>query len=152
MEHVVVRWQAHEYEHTEKERQWYYAVGIVAGGLAIASLILQNYLFSVICVLGGFTVMLVGSAKPPKYTYSLTEKGFMVGKDLIPFEKMIRFAISEDEPRHLTIESKTLVGVVKAPLEGADFRAIRMELKNHNIQEEDQLDTLVDRVAKTIGL
>ena len=76
----------------------------------------------------------------------------MVGKDMVPFEKITRFAISEDEPRHLTIESKTLIGVIKAPLEGVDFRAVRMELKNHNIPEEDQLDTLVDRVAKTIGL
>jgi hypothetical protein len=152
MDHVIVRWQAQEYEHSEKERPWYYAVGIVAGGVAIASLILQNYLFAVICVIGGFTVMLVGSARPPKHTYSLTEKGFMVGKDLIPFEKMTRFSISEDEPRHLTIESKTLIGIVKAPLEGVDFREIRMELKNYNIQEEEKLDTLVDRVAKTMGL
>ncbi len=152
MEHIVVRWQAHEHERTEKERPWYYAVGIAAGGLAIASVILQNYLFAVICVIGGFTVMLVGSARPSKHTYSITESGFMVGKDMVPFEKITRFAISEDEPRHLTIESKTLIGVIKAPLEGVDFRAVRMELKNHNIPEEDQLDTLVDRVAKTIGL
>ncbi|MBX9765152.1 hypothetical protein K2X83_00750 [Patescibacteria group bacterium] len=152
MEHVVVRWQAHEYEHVEKERQWYWAVGIVAAGVAIAAIILQNYLFAVICVIGGFTVMLVGSARPQRLTYSITENGFRVGKDLIPFEKITRFAISEDEPRHLTIESKTLIGVVKAPLEGVDFRAIRMELKNHDIQEEDKLDTVVDRVAKTMGL
>lgn len=152
MDHIVVRWQAHEHERSEKERMWYWAVGIVAAGLAVAALILQNYLFAVICVVGGFTVMLVGSARPPKHTYSVTEGGFMVGKDLIPFEKITRFSISEDEPRHLTIESKTLIGVVRAPLEDVDYRAIRMELKNHNIPEEDGFDTFVDRVAKTIGL
>jgi hypothetical protein len=152
MDDVLIRWEAHEYEHSVKERPWYWAVGIFAGGLAIASLILQNYLFAVICIIGGFTVMLVGSTRPPRHTYSLTENGFMVGRDLIPFEKITRFSISEDEPRHLTIESKTLVGVVKAPLEGVDFRAIRMEFKNQNIPEEEKLDALVDRVAKTIGL
>lgn len=152
MEHIVAKWQAHEYEHTEKERPWYWAVGIVAAGVAIASLIVQNYLFAIICVIGGFTVMLVGSTRPPRLTYSLTEKGFMVGKDLIPFEKMTRFSISEEEPRYLTIESKTLIGVVKAPLENADFRAIRMELKNQDVPEVDKLDTFVDRVAKTMGL
>jgi hypothetical protein len=76
----------------------------------------------------------------------------MVGKDLIPFDKITRFSISEDEPRHLTVESKTLIGVVRAPLAGVDFREIRMELKNHNIPEEDKLDTIVDRVARSIGL
>ena len=152
MEHIVVRWQGHEYEHTEKERPWYWAVGLVAAGVAIASIILQNYLFAVIAIVGGFTVMLVGSARPARHTYSLTESGFMVGKDMIPFDKITRFSISEDEPRHLTIESKTLVGIVRAPLEGVDFREIRAELKNHNIPEEDKLDTIVDRVVKSIGL
>lgn len=152
MKHVIAKWQAYEYAHSEKEREWYWAVGVIAGGVAIASIILQNYLFAVICIIGGFTVMLVGSAPPPKHTYTLTEDGFMVGKDLIPFDKITRFSISENEPRHLTIECKTLIGVIKAPLEGVDFRAIRMELKNQNIPEVDKLDGLVDRVAKTIGL
>jgi hypothetical protein len=152
MDHVVLRWQAHEREHTEKERAWYWAIGIAATGLSIAAIILQNYLFAVICVIAGFTIMLVGSSRPVKHTYSITETGFMIGKDLIPFEKITRFAISSEEPRHLTIESKTLIGVVKAPIEGVDFRAIRMEFKNQNIPEEDRLDALVDRVAKTIGI
>ena len=152
MEHVIVRWQAHEYEHREKSTPWYWAVGIVAAGVAIAAFILQDYLFGVAAIIGGFTVMLVGSMRPPRHTYTLTENGFMVGKDLIPYSKMTRFAISEDEPRHLTIESNTLIGVVKAPLEGVDFRAVRTELKNRDIDEEDTLDTWVDRVSKTIGL
>jgi hypothetical protein len=152
MEHTIVRWQGHEFEHRPKERQWYWSVGIVAAGAAIAAFLLQDYLFGIIAIIGGFTVMLAGSAKPTKNTYSLTESGFMVGKDLIPYAKISRFAISEDEPRHLTIEAMTLVGVVKAPLEGVDYRKIRMELKNRNIDEENHLDQFVESFARRIGL
>ena len=152
MEHVVVRWQAHEFEHKPKDRQWYWSVGIIAVGVAVASLLLQDYLFSVIAVIGGFTLMLVGSARPTRNTYTLTESGFMVGRDLVPYSKISRFAISEEEPRHLTLETKTLTGIIKAPLEHVDYRTIRTELKNNDIDEEDKLDQLVEGFAKRIGL
>jgi hypothetical protein len=152
MEDVLITWQAQEYPHSTKERSWYWMVGIVAVGVAIAAIILQDYLFAVIAIIGGFTVMLVGSARPPRHTYSITENGFMVGRDLIPYDKIKRFAISEEEPKHLTLETLTLIGIIKAPLGGTDFRAIRTEFKNRDIQEEDKLDQLVDRVARTIGL
>jgi hypothetical protein len=152
MDHVLAKWQAHEHEHRPKDAQWYWVVGIIAVGVAVAAVIMQDYLFAVIAVIAGFTLMLVGSARPPRHTYSLTETGFMVGKDLIPFDKITRFAISEDEPRYLTLESLTLIGYVRAPLEGADYRAIRMELKNRNIEEKDNLDSFVHRLARGMGL
>lgn len=152
MEDVLIRWQAQEYPHSTKEKSWYWTIGIVAVAVAIAAIILKDYLFALIAVIGGFTVMLVGSARPPRHTYSLTENGFSIGREVIPYDKIKRFAISEDDPRHLTLETLTLIGVIKAPLAGADFRAIRTELKNRDIQEEDRLDEFVDRLAKTIGL
>lgn len=152
MEHVVARWQAHEYEHKPKDRQWYWSVGIIATGAAIAAVLLQDYLFGVIALIGGFAVMLVGSSRPAQHTYTITESGFMVGDDLIPYDKISRFAISEGEPRHLTIETMTLVGVIKAPLEGIDYQTVRMEMKNNNIPEENKLDQFVDGFAKRIGL
>lgn len=75
----------------------------------------------------------------------------MIGKDLIPYAKITRFAISETDP-HLTLETMTLIGIIKAPLQNVDFRAVRTELKNRNIQEEVKLDQMVDRVVRTIGL
>lgn len=152
MQHVILRWQAHERDHNPKSNTWYWVVGIIAIGVAIAAAIMQDYLFSVVAVIGGFALMLVGSAKPPRHTYTLTESGFMVGKDLIPYEKITRFAISEEEPRHLTIEALTLIGYVKAPLGDMDYRAIRMELKNRDIEEKDHLDRVVDGFAKGLGL
>jgi len=152
MDHIVISWQDHEYEHKPKGVSWFWVVGIIAAGIAIASFILQNYLFGLIAILGGFTVMLVGSARPTQHTFSLTDNGFKIGRDVIPYDKITRFAISEKEPRQLTLETLILIGVIKVPLEKADFRVIRSELKNRNIEEVDKLDQVVERVAKTIGL
>lgn len=152
MEDIIASWQDHEYEHKPKGRTWYWVVGIVASGIAVAAIILQNYLFGLIALIGGFTVMLVGSMRPPRHTYTLTENGFMVGRDLIPYTKISRFAITEEDPKHLTLETQTLIGAIKVPLDKTDFRAIRTELKNRNIQEEKKLDQMVDRVARWVGL
>jgi hypothetical protein len=149
---VILKWQAREYEFKPKQASWYWTVGIIAGAIAVSAGILGDYLFTVIAIIGGLTLMLVGSMRPPLHTYSLTEQGFMIGRELIPYSKMTRFSIIEKEPRSISIESKTLTGVVTAPLVDADHRTLRMELKNRNIEEEEHLDRFVNQVARGMGL
>ncbi|MES2014671.1 MAG: hypothetical protein V4437_02550 [Patescibacteria group bacterium] len=153
MEHeVLISWQAQEHGFRPKEQQWYWTVGIVAVGVAVASFILSDYLFSLIAVIAGFAVMIVGSKKPERHKYSLTEQGLMIGTQLIPYSKMTRFSIVEDEPRKLSIETKLLAGTIGAPLGTADYRQIRTELKNRNIEETEALDSFIDSIAGSIGL
>lgn len=149
---VLVSWQAREYEFRPKERQWYWTIGIVAIGVAIAAFILSDYLFSLIAVIGGFTAMLIGAKKPQRHKYSLTERGFVVGTHLIPYDHIKRFSIHEDEPRKLSIETKRLTGTISAPLGDTDHRFIRTELKNRNIEEVEALDSFVDSLAGGMGL
>lgn len=149
---VIIAWYAKEQQFQPKEQQWFWTVGIVATGAAVAAFIMKDYLFSLIAILGGFTVMLVGSRKPPRHKYSLTERGFVVGQHLMPYSQMTTFAIKEEEPRKLSIGTKTFTGTVTVPLGDADHRVIRMELKNRNIEEVESLDSFVDGVAKRVGL
>ncbi len=149
---VLVSWQAREYEFRPKERQWYWTIGIVAIGAAVAAFILRDYLFSLIAIIGGFAVMLIGSKKPSKHNYSLSEKGLSIGTHLIPYSLMTRFSIREDEPRKLSVETKRLTGTVSAPLGDADYRQIRTELKNRNIEEVEVLDSFIDQVVGGMGL
>lgn len=151
-ERVYVSWQSKEYEFQPKERPWYWAVGIIAGGIAVAAFIVGDYLFSLIAILGGFTVMLLGSKKPHRHTYRVTERGFRIGDRLIPYKSITRFAIRDDEPRELVVETTTLLGTFAVPLGDTDHRAIAMELKNNNIEEVESLGTFVDRFASGMGL
>lgn len=148
---VIVSWQARERDLEEKAPSWYWAVGIVAAGVALAALIVGDYLFSLIAVIGGFTVMLVGSTKPKRHTYQVTERGLMIGKRLIPYRAMMRFAIHED-PRTLAIETDTISGIISVPLGDVDHRTIEMEFKNKNVEEVDSLHSFVDHVARGMGL
>jgi len=149
---VLVSWQAREYEFRPKDKQWYWTTGIVAMGVAVAAFILSDYLFSVIAVIGGFAVMLIGSKKPARHTYTLTDKGLFVGTHLTSYSQMTRFSIREDEPRKLSIETKRLTGTLTVPLGDADYRQIRTELKNRNIEETEALDSFVEQIVGGMGL
>jgi hypothetical protein len=149
---VLITWQARDEATPKKESAWYWTVGIVSIGVTIAALIIQNYLFALICLLAGFTIMIVGSRAPKRHTYTLTDKGFMIGRELIPYHSIRKFAIFEHDPMKLTIETTSIVGSLTAPLHDVDHRAIRTELLNRNIDEVESLDFYVERVARAIGL
>jgi hypothetical protein len=153
MQHrAIVSWQADKYDFIPKANSWYWAVGIIAGAAAIAAIILADYLFAVIALLGGFSVMLLGSSPPKRHTYRLTDRGFMIGERLIPYRDMVVFAIHEGEQPTLNIETTTLMGIVSVPLGNTDRRVIEMELKNQNIEEVESLRSFINAFASGIGL
>ncbi len=150
---VYIQWKGQEPDITRKEQSWYWTVGIISGGVAIASVIVGNYLLALIAVLAGFTVMVAGSRRPQRFTYKLTSRGFMVGADLIPYESIRRFAIDDDaSPKQLTLETNMLIGTITASLETVDHRAIRTELLNNNIEEVESLDTFFEKMARWMGM
>ena len=150
---IIVSWQTKEYDLKPKEREWYWTVGIIAVSSAIAAFILEDYLFSLIALAGGFAVMLVGSKKPSRHKYTFTERGLTMGvHNLIPYSDMKKFAIDEKDPKKLSIETKRIIGTVSMPLAEADYRLIRTELKNRNIEEVETLDVFIDGVARRMGL
>lgn len=149
---LILKWQGREGVYRPKSNSWYVGVGVIAVGLAVASAIGGNYLFALIALLGGFSIMLVGSRRPGRKTYGLYEHHIGTEADKIPFEKIMRFAIHETEPRELVLEVKSIVGHVTIPLGNVDYRRIRMELKNHDIEEVEHLEVFTGKVADWIGL
>jgi hypothetical protein len=149
---VILKWQARDAQYRPKANSWYIAIAVAAGGLAVAAVIVADYLFAVLSLLAGFTLMVVGSRRPVRQTYALHERYLAIGKDKIPYEKIKRFAIHEDEPRELTLEVSVFPGFVTIPLSTTDYRRVRTILKNLSIDEEEELDTFVKKAAEWMGL
>jgi len=149
---LIVGWKATEGTFKQKTRPWYWAVGIIAGGMAAAAVITADYLFALIAILAGFSVMLVGSRRPSRMEYALYENDILIGKERIPYEKIRRFAIKETDPKMLTLEMKNIVGIASMQLANVDWRLIRTELKNRNIDEVESIDAFVSKVTEWMGL
>ena len=149
---LILSWHAKEGVHKPKTRAWYWSVGIIASGLCIAAIIVSNYLFALIAIIGSFALMLVGSRPPLKQEYSLYDSEFVIGKEHIPYEKIRRFALTEKDPKMLTLELKNIVGVATISVAETDWRKIRTELKNRNIEEVESIDGFVSKAADWMGL
>lgn len=146
-------WRGKEGGTRRKEGSWYWAVGILAVGGAVASVIASNILLGVLFLLGGFAIMLAGSRPRLERHFAVSEQGVHIDAQIVPWEHITRFAIhDEDTAPILAIETSTLLGIVTLPLSGTDYRDIRMEFKNKNIEEADSLDSIVEGIAKVLGI
>lgn len=150
---VVLEWQGQEAEFTPKSTTWYWTVGILSVGSAVAAFIASNILFGIILLMAGFTTALLGSRRPAVHTFRMSDRGVHVGEQLFAYDNIEKFAIEEHEPKKLLFELK--VGVVKVmtiPLDGTDHRTLRTEFKNRNIEEVEHLNTVVARLSDWMGL
>lgn len=146
-------WRAHEAGTQEKSRGWYVTIGVLAVGAASASFIVGNILFGFLVLLGAFTLMLAGTRRDDvEHVYRLTDKGLHIDAQLIPWDRIQHFFIKDTEPPTLLVETKTLLGVTSIPLTGVDFRAVRTEFKNRNIDEQELAGSVIDSLCRTIGL
>lgn len=155
---VYVEWKGQEFEFVPKSETWYITIGILSVGSAAAAFIVGNILFGIILLLAGLTVSLLGSRRPTTHTFKVTNRGIHVGEQVFLFDSIGSFAI-DDHTQQGTSATKLhfslkqgLVRVMTVPLAGADFRAIRTALKNHDVDEVENLDSGVARLADWMGI
>ena len=154
---VYAEWKAQEFEFTPKSTAWYWSIGILSVGSAVAAFIVGNILFGIILVLAGMTVSLLGSRRPAVHQFRISDRGIHISDQLFPYDNIESFAIDDHHESgtptelHFSIK-KGLVKVMTVPLGGVDFRAVRMVLKNHNIDEVETLDSATARLTDWMGI
>ncbi|MEN9390503.1 MAG: hypothetical protein RLZZ283_603 [Candidatus Parcubacteria bacterium] len=158
---VLLEWQGKEYEFVQKPDSWYYTVGIICVGGAIAAFIVGNILFGIVIILAGFTTALLASRKPAVHTFRITDRGIAVGDQLFRYDNIKSFAMDDNHeqgaqssnPDKLLFELKRgVVTIMTIPLASVDHRKVRTELKNHNVEEVEHLNSLTARVSDWIGV
>jgi len=154
---ILVDWRAQEYEFAPKSPTWYWTVAIMSIGSAAAAFIVGNILFGIILILAGMSTTLLGSRRPALHHFKITNRGIYVSDQVFRYDNIARFAMDDHVgngvPEKLLFELKQgVVKVITIPLAGADYRKVRMELKNHNIDEAEHLDTLTARVSDWMGI
>ena len=149
----LLSWEALEYEHREKNTDWYWAVGIIAVAAAVTAIILQNYIFAPLALIGGAGLMLLGSREPRRVEIHITDAGIMVDDLLYPFATMIGFSIlDEDGPRsRLMFESKVfLFPITILSIQDQDAESIRQALSPF-VEEKIIQEPFAEKVIEWIG-
>lgn len=150
---VIFQWEAMEFEKIPKTKEWFWAGAIVGAALIIVALIQKNFLFAIVVVLAGFLVYIYSQKEPRKISFSISNRGVIIGKRLYEYDSLKSFWIFYEPPRirELSIESKKhFMPRIALPLDEADPIKLREALIQF-LPEIKHEEDLSDMIAKRVG-
>jgi len=105
-----IHWQTYEYEPKERTSDWFWAVGIIAAGVAVTAIIFNNVLFGIVTILAGFILSLYAARPPETIDVVVDEIGIRIGQTLYPYRTLESYWIEEHQkiPKML-LKSKRLM-------------------------------------------
>ena len=94
-----VTWEAPEHHHIEKNGDWFFALLIITIAVVIAAIFFGNFLFAILCAVGGGVLAIAASKRPLIIPYAVTVRGIRIDEALYPFTTLRSWHIDEDHPR-----------------------------------------------------
>lgn len=105
----TIEWTTPEYNHKERNNDWFWAIGlitIIACGLAIW---LHNNVFAIFLFISGCCLIMFTMRHPQDVTYVIETKGLSMGKDLYEWKKIKSFNIkNNDSDNHAKLLIETI--------------------------------------------
>ena len=153
MEQENIEWEAPEYLHQEKTREWYMSFGIIALALFVVAILFKNILFAVVIVLIAFTVMLHARRLPWMIAYEVNRVGIVMNKRFYPYSFLYSFWVDHSEPhapKLLITSKKMLVPMIVIPFGEQDPDVVRNFISNY-LPEQELLEPLSHKIAEYLG-
>ncbi|OGI64174.1 hypothetical protein A2914_00500 [Candidatus Nomurabacteria bacterium RIFCSPLOWO2_01_FULL_41_21] len=156
MEENKITWSAFEYEHKEKNNDWFWALGIIIVAGALTSLIYGNYFFAMLLIIGGVLMGYFAKKAPGITDYELNEKGFKIKNRLFPYESIKSFWVQVDSEKNLkpTLfirSSRMFMPILSVPIEPYHGEKIRAMILAHNIAEEEIKEHPSEKIMDALG-
>lgn len=148
-------WEGHESDHNPKSADWYWALGIIAVAVTIASVLFGNYLLGALTVVAAIALALHAAKEPPLHRFRVVEEGLFIGEELHPFSRMESFSMLEDIegdlPPLLSIKTESWLSPhLVIPLEDVDADALYAFFLER-VDESAHEHSITDLVAAWLG-
>jgi len=113
-----IEWDGHEYEHKDRDSDWFWAVGIITIAVAVTSVILGNIIFAILIIVSAFALLLFINRPPETLRMIIDERGITKGHIRYPFDTLHSFYIDLEHPHNKIIlrSKKMLMPLVIVPL------------------------------------
>lgn len=150
-----VVWEALEYDHLHKTPDWYWAVGIVAGSIALISIILGNIIFAIVVIVSTFALIVAARRVPKVVFVQLTKTGVHIDDEFRNYSTLRSFWV--DNNSHLDGKSKLFFRSrsVTAPLLIIPIEEVHPEsVRDHLLDmllEEEHSETLLHKFFEYLG-
>lgn len=148
----VIEWTTTEYEHRERNKEWFWTVGILAGAIALVAMLFDNALLGIVVIIGAFTLMLLSSKPPQQLQVTVSNKGIRIKNDLYLYSTLHSFWIDEEAAYPtLTIPTgKVLMPHIRVGLEGVEPLVLQRYLLRY-MKEEYQEPTIIESLVHYFG-
>lgn len=91
-----ITWTTEAPREIYRSGDWFWTVGGISLAIAVAALLVHNWLFSILILLAGSTIILNAIKKPLPTTCTINSRGVVVNKQFFPYNNLTSFWI-EDE-------------------------------------------------------
>ncbi|MEK7177024.1 MAG: hypothetical protein AAB719_01905 [Patescibacteria group bacterium] len=148
-----MEWEAHEYEHKERNPDWFWAVGIISISVAITSIIFGNIIFGILVLIAAFTLSMFASRPPQNLHVTVDEKGVARGKVRYPFSTLKSFWIDTEHPHKKIIlqSEKVLMPLIVVPLgDNVDVEELHENLSLFLTEEFHSLP-FIEKLLERLG-
>jgi hypothetical protein len=153
MENEQIRWEAPEYTHREKNREWYISFCIIALALFIAALLFKNILFSIVIALIVLAVGLNIKRLPETFLFEANRVGIIINKRFYPYSFLYSFWVDRTEPESpklLVTSKKLLMPMIIIPLGEQNPDELRNFLANY-LPEQELMEPLSHKILEYFG-
>jgi hypothetical protein len=134
----IISWDAPERHYTEKNSDWYWAVGIIAFTAAALAFMFGQVIFGLLIVVAAVTLTLYASVPPRNVHVEISDRGITLNNVLYPFLHLESFWIDPTSypPKILLKSHKTFMPFVHIHI-------------NAEVNPEDVRNILLTYIAET---
>jgi hypothetical protein len=135
----ILRWSGYEHEYTERGSDWFFALAIVAGSLAVVAVLFHNVLFAILILLGATVIGMLANVPPDVTEFEVSDRGIRVGKDLHRYDEILAFWVEDEHeaaPILLVDTVKFMSPNIVIPLDHEDIdpAVLRSFLREHSTE------------------
>ncbi len=147
-----LKWQAPEYHHYQRSKDWYWAVGIITVSIAILAFVFSNALFGILILISAGILVFYTLREPQDVNYEINEKGIMINNDLHPYLTLEAFWIENrtTEPKMILKSKKMLQPYIIIPIH-EDSAVEIAEVLRKFVEEKELTEPASHKVMDYLG-
>lgn len=148
----LISWNTLEHIHTEKNNDWYWAVGIITITAASLAFIFNNFIFGILILVASFALVIHGAKRPGTIHCEINDRGLVINDILYPFLTLESFWIDAHiRPAKVILKShKTFMPYIVVYIDEVDPEEVRDILLNY-IAETEHKEPISQKILETLG-
>ncbi len=147
----TISWSALEYEHKERSKDWFWALGVIVFATSATSIIYGNYFFALLIVLSGVLLGYFANKHPDMVDFELSDKSLKIRDEIYPFENIKSFWINREAPTLYIRSERVFVPIISIPLQDEIIEIVHDRFMVKEVAEEEMKDHPSEKIMETLG-